>query len=32
MLNNQRNYPRKDKTKPVYGMIYDKFYLIVGNS
>ena len=33
-LNNFANNPRKNKkdTKPVYGMVYDKFFLIFGNS
>ena len=33
-LNNARNYPKKDKKemKATYGMIYDKFFLIFGNS
>lgn len=32
LLNNQKNFPRKEKPKPVFGMIYDKYYLIFGNS
>ena len=33
-LNNFANNPRKNKkdNKPVYGMVYDKFFLIFGNS
>lgn len=33
-LNNLANNPKKNKidTKPIYGMVYDEFYLIFGNS
>ncbi len=33
-LNNFANNPMKNKndTRPVYGMIYDKFFLIFGNA
>lgn len=33
-LNNFANNPKKSKndTKPIYGMIYDRFFLIFGNA
>ena len=33
-LNNSINFPKKNKkeTKPMLGMIYDRFYIIFGNA
>jgi len=33
-LNNFANNPKKNRkdTRPIYGMVYDKFFLIFGNS